>query len=112
MTIRRRLPWLMCVTAMLLLLLDLWLGVLNHRLDRDVLVSALFIGIIVGYSAVGAMLASRNPSNAIGWLMLVVGLALGLSALAPDPDGEDQAASFAAAHASSSRSGPNADLGM
>jgi hypothetical protein len=48
MTTRRRLPWLMWVSAMLLLSLDLWLGVLNHRLDEDVLVNALFIAIIVG----------------------------------------------------------------
>jgi hypothetical protein len=84
MTRSRRLPWLIWAGAMILLLGDMWLGSLNHRLGDDLLGSVLFVGIIVGYSAVGAVLASRNPSNAIGWLMLVVGLALGLSAFSDD----------------------------
>jgi signal transduction histidine kinase len=84
MTRSRRLPWLLWAIAMTLLLGDMWLGSLNHRLGEDLLANVLFVGIIVGYSAVGAVLASRNPSNAIGWLMLVVGLALGLSAFSDD----------------------------
>lgn len=80
----RRLPWLVWAISMLLLLGDLWLGSLNDRLGDDLLLDVMFIGIIVGYSTVGAVLASRNPGNPIGWLMLVVGLSLGLSALGDD----------------------------
>jgi signal transduction histidine kinase len=69
---------------MLLLLGVLLLGSLNDRLGDELLLNVLFIGIIVGYSTVGAVLASRNPSNLIGWLMLVVGLALATSAFSDD----------------------------
>jgi signal transduction histidine kinase len=79
----RRLPWLAWVISMLLLVGALWLDSLNRRGD-ELLLDVMFGGIIVGYSTVGAVLASRNPSNAIGWLMLVVGLSLGFSALSDD----------------------------
>jgi signal transduction histidine kinase len=84
MTPSRRLPWLVWSISMFLLLGDLWLGALNDRLGDEPLLNVMFIGIIVGYSTVGAVLAARNPSNAIGWLMLVVGLALSLSAFSDD----------------------------
>jgi signal transduction histidine kinase len=84
MTRSRRLPWLLWAISMLLLLGVLLLGSLNDRLGDELLLNVLFIGIIVGYSTVGAVLASRNPSNLIGWLMLVVGLALATSAFSDD----------------------------
>jgi signal transduction histidine kinase len=84
MTPSRRVPWLVWVISMLLLFGDMWLGALNDRLGEEPLLNVMFIGIIVGYSTVGAVLASRNPGNAIGWLMLVVGLALALSAFSDD----------------------------
>jgi signal transduction histidine kinase len=34
---------------------------------------------VVGYSTVGAILASRNPQNPIGWILMAVGLAFGLA---------------------------------
>jgi signal transduction histidine kinase len=79
-----RLPWLVWTSSIVLLLGELWLGSLNDRLRDELLLNLMFIGIIVGYSTVGAVLASRNPSNTMGWLMLVVGLALGLSAFSDD----------------------------
>jgi hypothetical protein len=83
MTRSRRLPWLVWVISMLLLVGALWLDSLN-RWGDELLLDVMFGGIIVGYSTVGAVLASRNPSNAIGWLMLVVGLSLGFSAFSDD----------------------------
>jgi hypothetical protein len=84
MTRARGLPWLVWALSMFLLLGVLWLGSLNDRLGEDLLLNVMLIGIIVGYATVGAVLASRNPSNLIGWLMLVVGLALGLSAFSEE----------------------------
>jgi signal transduction histidine kinase len=85
MTSSRRLPRLLWAISMLFLAGTLWLGSLNNRLGGDDLpLNVMFVLIIVGYSTVGAVLASRNPSNSIGWLMLVVGLALGLSAFSDD----------------------------
>ncbi len=41
----------------------------------------LFILLAIGYPLVGALVASRQPHNAVGWLLLVIGLALALGAL-------------------------------
>jgi signal transduction histidine kinase len=84
MTRFRSLPWIVWTTSLLLLLGVLWLGSLNDSLGDELPLNLIFIGIIVGYSTVGAVLASRNPSNLIGWLMQVVGLALSLSAFSDD----------------------------
>jgi hypothetical protein len=36
---------------------------------------------VVGYAFVGALVAARQPANAIGWILLVTGIALALGAL-------------------------------
>jgi signal transduction histidine kinase len=36
---------------------------------------------VVGYSSVGAILATRNPRNPIGWILMAVGLAFGVAFL-------------------------------
>jgi signal transduction histidine kinase len=80
-TIRRVLPAVTASVVLLLLVSMIWLSSVNGRIDEDVLASVLFVSIIVGYAAVGAVLASRNPSNAIGWLMLAVSAALALAGI-------------------------------
>jgi hypothetical protein len=35
---------------------------------------------VVGYAVVGALVASRHPSNTMGWLLLTIALAIGLQA--------------------------------
>ena len=81
MTIRRVLPAVTASAVLLLLVAMIWLSSVNGRIGEQVLENVLFVSIIVGYAAVGAVLASRNPSNAIGWLMLAVGAALALAGL-------------------------------
>jgi hypothetical protein len=41
----------------------------------------LFFMAVVGYAFVGALVAARQPANAIGWILLVTGIALALGAL-------------------------------
>jgi hypothetical protein len=41
----------------------------------------LFSTVLLGYALVGAILASRLPANAIGWLLLTIGIVLALGAL-------------------------------
>jgi hypothetical protein len=41
----------------------------------------LFFMAVVGYAFVGALVAARKPANAIGWILLVTGIALALGAL-------------------------------
>jgi hypothetical protein len=40
-----------------------------------------FVG-VVGYGFVGALVASRQPDNAVGWILLVIGIALTVGTLA------------------------------
>ena len=81
MTIRRFLPVAVASLVFLLFVAMISLSALNGRLGDDIASSALFVAMIVGYATVGALLASRNPSNAIGWLMLVVSAALAFAGI-------------------------------
>lgn len=65
---------------MLLLAGALTLSTLSGRLDEDPILNVIFVTIVLGYSTVGALLASRNPGNRIGWLMMVAGVSLALAA--------------------------------
>jgi hypothetical protein len=40
-----------------------------------------FVVAIAGYAFVGALVAARQPANAIGWILLAIGIALSLGAL-------------------------------
>jgi signal transduction histidine kinase len=76
MTRSPRLPWLVWAISMVLMVGVYSLNILNGRLGEDLVLKLMFIAIIGGYSTVGAVLASRNPSNPIGWLMMAAGIAL------------------------------------
>lgn len=49
------------------------LAISNGSLAEDPLFIPVAVMMIVGYSTTGALLASRQPTNAIGWLLLAVG---------------------------------------
>jgi signal transduction histidine kinase len=59
---------------MLLLAGTITFSALNGSFSTDTWFVPLLIGMVLGYSTVGALLASRNPGNPIGWLLLTVGL--------------------------------------
>jgi signal transduction histidine kinase len=84
MTIRRVLPVVFASVVLLLLGAMIWLSAVNGRMADQVLENVLFVTIIVGYAMVGAVLASRNPSNAIGWLMLAVSASLVLAGISDE----------------------------
>jgi hypothetical protein len=51
------------------------------RVDRLDLLDVLFVLAFVAYAAVGALVATRQPRNAVGWLFCAAGLAIPLSGL-------------------------------
>jgi hypothetical protein len=63
---RRRLPWVLWGVAMLLLVGTVLLSALNGSFGTDTWFIPLAVTMILGYTTVGALLASRNPRNPIG----------------------------------------------
>ena len=70
---RARAPWVLWAVSMLLLVGTLVLSVVNGSFSTDTAFIPLAVTMILGYSTVGALLASRNPGNPIGWLMMAIG---------------------------------------
>jgi signal transduction histidine kinase len=79
---RTRLPWVLWIIAVGLLAVTLTLTVLNGSLSDDPLFIGIAVVMVLGYDTVGALLASRNRRNPIGWLTMVVPLGFILGALA------------------------------
>jgi len=67
--------WLALVIAGALVVTALWLGTLNGTYSGDPF-TLLIVLSVATYTVTGAVLASRVPSNPIGWLFLVIGLGL------------------------------------
>ena len=79
---RSKIPWALAALAIVGLVPTMALTVSNGSLDEDPLFIPVAVMMIVGYTVTGALLASRQPMNAVGWLLLVVGvlfLLVGLS---------------------------------
>ena len=77
-----RAPWVIVGVGLLLAIPTLWLGILNESITEEGPFIPIALVALIGWSIVGAMLASRNPRNPIGWLMMAFGLgflATGLS---------------------------------
>jgi hypothetical protein len=66
------------------LLWGVWLGLATFSvvLATQVSLGALLAVATVGYSSVGALVATRQPHNAVGWMLLVFAIALSASATA------------------------------
>ncbi|MGI8633312.1 MAG: hypothetical protein ACR2NA_12325 [Solirubrobacterales bacterium] len=84
----RRLAWATWGLVVLSLPVSLVLGVVNVGADlpadrEDFLfLTALMVGMTAVYGTVGAVVATRAPRNAIGWLFLLVAVCLGFLGLA------------------------------
>jgi signal transduction histidine kinase len=72
--VRTRIPWVLVALGATLLVPVAWLSVLNGSFSNDPGFIPLAVVTMAGWSTVGALLASRNPSNPIGWLMIAFGL--------------------------------------
>jgi signal transduction histidine kinase len=82
--VKSRAPWLLVAFGAALGVPVLWLSVLNGSLSEDVAFIPLALITMAGWASVGAILASRNPTNPIGWLMIAFGLGFMVVGLADE----------------------------
>jgi hypothetical protein len=78
---RARAPWVVWAGAILLLAATLTLVAMNQTSGDDLLFLPFAIAMVTGYSTVGAVVASRDPRNLLGWLMIVIGVTFILTGL-------------------------------
>jgi signal transduction histidine kinase len=78
---RSRVPWFLAGGGLILVVPTMFLTIRNGSLSEDAFFIPLAIVMMTGWTAVGALLASRNPKNPIGWLMMAFGLGFLLSGL-------------------------------
>jgi signal transduction histidine kinase len=81
---RTYLPWLCWAIVIVFSAGLVLLSAVNHTLDEDTYFGIVLIAMALSYATVGAVLASRNPRNAIGWLMIVVGLSISITGSATE----------------------------
>jgi signal transduction histidine kinase len=70
---RSRAPWILYVILIATLVATLSLSFANGGMAEDSWFIPLAVMMILGYSTVGTIVASRNPGNPIGWLMIGTG---------------------------------------
>lgn len=70
---KTRVPWFLVGAGLSLVVPTVWLGAENGSFSEDPFIFVA-VAVLTGWSVVGALLASRNPRNPIGWLMIAFGL--------------------------------------
>ena len=79
--VRTRAPWLLVAFGATLIPPVLWLSIRNGSFDKDGPFIVIALVTMAGWATVGALLASRNPTNPIGWLMIAFGVGFVLAGL-------------------------------
>ena len=87
---KTRTPWLLVGFGAVLAVPVIWLSALNGSFSEEVAFIPLALVTMAGWATVGALLASRNPTNPIGWLMCASAIAYAIGGLgaAAAHDGE------------------------
>jgi signal transduction histidine kinase len=76
---RTRAPWFLLGAAGALFAFAFPLGLVNGSIQSDPLFSSVAIVMMLGYTTVGALIASRRAGGPIGWLFMAVGFGFVLS---------------------------------
>jgi hypothetical protein len=76
----RAVAWLSCAVAVVLGGAAIVLAVANSRVDEESLFEVFPLGAVIAFTfpIVGALVASRRPDNAVGWIFCVIGVTQGL----------------------------------
>jgi len=75
----RQLAWWLCGLSVVLVVVGALLNVVGHPTREDLDYGPPFFVAFLGFSFVGALIASRQPRTPIGWLLLAQGLCWELS---------------------------------
>lgn len=76
-----RLAWSLCGLALALTALSLFLLVLNHSQPNTHIYAPWLDNTLtaISFAPVGALIASRHPTNSVGWVLCLYGLAISVS---------------------------------
>ena len=69
----RRWPWALWGLTVLLIVGTFRLAALNDSFSEDPFFLSVAIVMIVGYTTLGALIATRTDRNPIGWLLMLIG---------------------------------------
>ena len=83
-TVRLRAPWIAWAVTIVTLAATLALATVNGSLTGDTVFISLAILMMLGYTTVGALLASRVRGNPTGWLMMITGASFLVAALSDE----------------------------
>ena len=70
----RRWPWALWGLTVLLIVATFRLAALNDSFSEDPFFLSVAIVMIVGYTTLGALIATRTDRNPIGWLLMMIGV--------------------------------------
>ena len=70
---RHRWPWVVWGLTIGLAAVTFWLSVTTNSFSEDPFFLSVAIVMILGYSTLGALIASRTEGNPIGWLLMLIG---------------------------------------
>ena len=70
----RRWPWAIWALTLVLVVVTFRVAAINDSFSEDPFFLSVAIVMILGYTTIGALIASRTEGNPIGWLLMTIGI--------------------------------------
>jgi signal transduction histidine kinase len=70
----RRWPWIVWGLTVVLMMVTFRLSAITNSFSEDPFFLSVAIVMILGYTTIGALIASRTEGNPIGWLLMMIGI--------------------------------------